>query len=140
MGTVKFVECDPPATQADVDELERRLGFRVPRGVRHLLTNANGGRPEPSTFRSPNVCTDVSACLTLRDGRGSIWWAYDLLILSKKAAPNYYLPFAYDSGGNDFLVDCRSDEGPVAILYHDPNFEVQELGVNLAEFWDHLTS
>lgn len=133
---VTFSECEPLATAEDVDALERRLGFAVPAGIRRLAMTANGGRPEPSIYRDSLGCTDVSECLALRDGRGSLWWTYELLILTKKAAPPHYLPFAVDSGGNSFLVDCR--EGTVHILLHDPTFRLCPLGVTLDEFWSRL--
>jgi len=134
---VKFVECDPPATDADVDELERKLGFRVPSGIRRLLTTANGGRPEPFVFGGLHG-TDVSECLALRDGRGSIRRIYELVVLTNKAAPAHFLPFAVDSGGNFYLVDCSSEEATVHYLHHDPEHTLHPLGVGLEEFWDRL--
>jgi hypothetical protein len=133
---VTFSECDPAATTEDVDALERNLGFAVPDAIRKLTTSANGGRPNPNIYRDSLACTDVSECLALRDGKGSIWWTYELLVLTKKAVPVHYLPFAVDSGGNTFFVDCRS--GTVHLLLHDPTFRSCSLSVGLDEFWSRL--
>ena len=133
---VRFVECDAPATNADVDALETRLGFKVPNGIRSLLTTSNGGRPEPMTYLDSRGDINVSECLALREGKGSIWWTYELLILTKQAAPRHYLPFAVASAGNVFLVDCTSEA--VYLLLHEPTFRLVSRGVTLDEFWSRL--
>lgn len=135
---VAFSECEPPASESDVDALETRLGFAVPAGVRRLLTSSNGGRPAPNVFRGATGSLDVSECLALREGRGSIEWTYDLIVVQTHAAPRQYLPFAVDSGGNLFLVDCSMPEGAVYVLLHDPQFSLRPLGVGIEAFWSHL--
>jgi hypothetical protein len=96
---LEFLERDPPATSADVDAFELRLGFQIPAGIRWLLTTANGGRPCPNVFQRLGVATPVAECLGLRDGKGSIEWTYDLTILTKGAAPTHFLPFAINESG-----------------------------------------
>ena|ERR1700722_701320 len=135
---VQFLECDPPATENEISEFERELGFRIPGGVRTLLLTANGGRPSPRILGGKNG-TPVSQCLALRRGRGSIQWTYELFAKAKKAIPLNFLPFAVDSFGNTFVVDCRADEAPVHILLHEPTFRLCSLRVNLSEFWSSLT-
>lgn len=137
---MEFLECDPPATDAEVDAFEFKLGFHPPPGIRQLLTTANGGRPCPNVIRHGGVYTDVSECLALRSGPGSIAWTYDLMILNKHAAPTHFLPFATDSGGNLFLVDCHSSNAPVFLLTHDPIFELHPLLIGLDDFWRCLTT
>ena len=137
---VQFTDTDTPATPAEVDALERRLGFSVPSGIRKIFLTANGGRPQPHIYRDSKGGTPVSQCFPLREGKGGVWRIYEILALSKKAIPQYYLPFAVDSFGNSFVVDCRSDDGHVHILFHDPEFRLCPLGVTLEEFWERLTS
>jgi len=135
---VQFHECQPAATESDIKELEARLGFSVPRGIRTLLLTANGGRPSPMIFGGIHG-TDVSECLALRDGRGSIWWTYELLAKKHNSIPAHFLPFAVDSFGNTFLVDCRTAEAAVYILLHELPSKIQSLRVNFDEFWASLT-
>lgn len=134
---VQFSECDPLATAGDVDLLEGRLGFRLPKAIRELLMTANGGRPSPSIFRSESGATNVSECLALRAGNGSIEWTYDLFVVKKKAAPVHFLPFAVDSFGNTFFVDCDSEA--VFLLLHEPTFHLCDLKVQFSDFWPRLT-
>ena len=138
IAMVQFLECGPAATESDIKELETRLGFAVPSGIRTLLLTANGGRPSPRIFGGIKG-TDVSECLALRDGRGSLWWTYELLAKKQKSIPAHFLPFAVDSFGNTFLVDCRTDEAGVYILLHEQPSKTQSLRVNLEEFWASLT-
>jgi len=137
---VEFSECEQPASTSEVDELEKKLGFRIPNEIRKLVTTANGGRPTPNILRRPFGSTDVSECLALRKGKGSIEWTYDQLVATKKAAPPDFLPFAIDSGGNTFLVDCQSSEHGVHLLLHDPNFKLLPLNIGLETFWENLES
>lgn len=135
---VEFSECDPPASNSEIVALEERLGFRIPSEIRDLVGRANGGRPTPSIFRGSVGSTDVSECLALRDAQGSIEWTYNQLVRNKKATPSHYLPFAIDSGGNTFFVDCDSPEQEVYLLLHDPQFKLLPLDIGLRNFWGSL--
>jgi hypothetical protein len=135
LNMVTFVECEAFATNDEVDQLEKMLGFAVPLGLRKIFTTANGGRPEPDIFKTKEVFTNVSQCLALNQKRGGIWWTYELLVLKKKAMPLHFVPFANDSGGNTFVVDCSSDKEQVHILLYDPVFELVSLEVGFDEFW-----
>jgi hypothetical protein len=137
---VVFEECDPPASEAEVAAFEQRLGFRLPQSLRNLVRRANGGRPTPNIYRlGAGGATDISECLALREGRGSLEWTYNLLAVEKLAIPSHYLPFAIDSGGNAFVTDCDSPRGDVYLLLHDPVFRLVPLKVGLDEFWSELT-
>lgn len=135
---VHFSESRAAATEADIVGFETELGFTLPSGIRELFLTANGGRPTPSIIGG-KMGTDVSQCLALREGRGSVAWTYDLLARKHKTVPPYLLPFAVDSGGNTFLVDCRTDDGPVHLLLHELPSKSLSLRMNLDEFWRSLT-
>jgi hypothetical protein len=135
---VTFTECDPPASAREIDELESRLCFKIPAALRELLMSHNGGRPTANVFKDQFGSTDVSECLALRSGKGSLEWAYDLLIRQRKVAPLHYLPFAVDSGGNTFLVDCAGSKPEIHLLLHDPEFRLFALHTSLEEFWGNL--
>ncbi|MBL8608293.1 MAG: SMI1/KNR4 family protein [Myxococcales bacterium] len=141
VAPMEFDECDPPATESAIAAFEERIGQVLPAGIRTLLLTANGGRPKRAIFRSPDgKAVDVSECLALRAGRGSIESTYQLLTISKRAMPPHMLPFAQDSGGNIFAVDCRTPDAHVYFLLHDPEFRLVSLGVALEAFWSRLTT
>lgn len=132
---MKFEECVPPASDAEVEALESALGFSLPPGVRWLFQNANGGCPNPccSSF------SDVAACVILGDleRRNGVWRVYRLFVVQKKLLPAYYLPFAHDSFGNYYVVDCRPDGGGVFVMNHEDGCRLEPLG-SWDAFWDGL--
>jgi hypothetical protein len=133
-----FEECDPPASETEISEFERSLGFAIPLAVRALFTVANGGRPIRKTFGEPPGNFEVSECFAVRPGRGSIQRTYDILVRHKSAVPTHMLPFANASGGNALIVDCADPNLPVFLLTHEPQFRLLDLQVSWKEFWDQL--
>ncbi len=136
---VTFSGCKEPASDEQIDGLEHRLGFHFPSDLRRLFREANGGRPEPYIYRDGDNDTDVSECLAIGPGKGSALWTYELLVLSKQLVPKYFFPFAVDSGGDCFFVDCSPDRSGVYMYVHDTAFEhVRLLCGSIDEFWSRL--
>jgi hypothetical protein len=136
---VRFERCIAPASNEQIDDLEHRLGLQFPADLRRLFREANGGRPEPYVYRDDNHDTDVSECLALRPGRGSALWTYELLVLSKQLVPRHFFPFAVDSGGDCFFVDCSVARSGVYVYVHDTAFErLRLLCGSIDEFWTRL--
>ena len=136
---VIYSDCMDPASDQQIDDLEKRVGLRFPSSLRRIFREANGGRPDPYIFRDDNNDTDVSECLAIREGKGSALWTYELLVLSKRLVPSHFFPFAVDSGGDCFFVDCSSAEACVYLYVHDTAFEhIRLLSGTLEEFWSCL--
>ena len=138
---VKFVNCMAPASDEQIEELETKIGLQFPNGLRWLFREANGGRPEPHIYRDETHDTDVSECMAIRPGKGSALWTYELLVLSKGLVPRGFFPFAVDSGGDCFFVDCSPARSGVYVYVHDTAFDhVRLLCSSIDEFWTRLTS
>ena len=138
---VVFSESMSPASNEQIDDVERRIGFSFPGALRRVFREANGGRPYPYIYRDDNNDTDVSECLAIREGKGSALWTYELLVRTKHLVPEQYFPFAVDSGGDCFLVDCSPKAGGVWLYVHDTAFEhLRFLSANLDEFWSRLVA
>jgi hypothetical protein len=136
---VEFSESMTPASDEQIAAVERRVGLSFPLALRRIFREANGGRPYPYVYRDDNNDTDVSECLAIREGQGSALWTYELLVLSKHLVPAQYFPFAVDSGGDCFLVDCSPGAGGVWTYVHDTAFEhLRFLCESLDEFWSRL--
>ena len=138
MGTerkVKFEDCLPPASDAEVEALELAVGFSLPVDVRWLFQNANGGCPNPccSSF------SDIATCLGLGDLHrpNDVWSVYTLFVAKKRLLPAGYLPFAVDSFGNYYVVDCRQDGGGVFAMNHEHGCGLEPLG-SWDAFWGGL--
>jgi cell wall assembly regulator SMI1 len=134
---IKFDRVKSPASREDIRAIEAELNICLPESLKWVFLNANGGRPVPSIF--PNV-TDVHSCLALNDQRGSLRANYHLLVTQKKAAPASFLPFAEDSGGNVFFVDCADPGYGVYLLTHETVFRLVPLNVDIDSFWGELTT
>ena len=136
---VVYSDSIEPASDEQIDCVERHVGLSFPGALRRLFREANGGRPYPYIYRDGDNDTDVSECLAIREGKGSALWTYELLVLSKQLVPKDFFPFAVDSGGDCFFVDCSPGKGSVWIYVHDTAFEhVRFLSASLDEFWSHL--
>jgi len=138
---MRFENSGAPLTSEALSSAEAEIGLRFPPGLREHYLRANGGVPDSYIFRRGAMTVAISECLPLRvDGRGlSAMDAYRSLVLKRKILPPYSFPFAVDGGGNLFLVDCRSDEGPVYVWWHDvPDQNLLDLRVGIADFWSYL--
>jgi SMI1/KNR4 family protein SUKH-1 len=135
---MEFTECEPAATDAELDAVESRFGLRFPSALRHVFRVANGGRPVcRCAGRYGDRHTGISECLVLSGRTGSASWTYDLFALSKKVIPTHLFPFAVDPGGDCFLADCSSADGDVVLYVHDTAFEhLRPLHLTLEQFWD----
>ena len=133
-----FSECEPPATDEDLDSVERRVGLKFPAALRRLFREANGGRPVCSCADGDGYShTGISECLVLSGRDGSAVWTYDLFAISKQVTPTHLFPFAVDSGGDCFLADCSSADGDVVLYVHDTAFEhLRPLHLTFERFWE----
>src|SRR5262245_19529673 len=113
---VEFIDCEPAATEDQIRELERSIGFSLPARLRGLFLESNGGHPVPNVFRDGVNDADVEELLALHGGRASVQAAYDVLVRSKMLVPRHFVPFARTPAGDCFFVDCGSP-GQLVYLY-----------------------
>lgn len=92
---VEYSDSMAPASDEQIDDLEKRVGLSFPSALRRLFREANGGRPSPYVYRDDNNDTDVSECLAIRDGKGSALWTYELLVQSKHLVPKQFFPLQW---------------------------------------------
>ena len=138
---VEFTDCDPPATEEQIQAFEATVGCRFPPRLRRLFLETNGGRPNPDGYRDEENDTDVSECLALREGRGSVQHIYDIAVRQKRLVPEHFVPFACDSCGDFFYVDCDSPEALVYLYVHDTAYEhFRPLGITMDELFSRLTA
>lgn len=92
-----------------------------------------------------NSWVQTTICDTLPlltgSGRDTAPEAYDDLVLVKRLVPARFFPFAVDSGGDFFFVDCEDKDAAVYLFQSDhfpreTGFASLELG--LEDFWDAL--
>ena len=119
------------ASEADLAELERRLGSRLPDEYRAFLADHNGGAPETNVFTvSPNNSAGVNEYLSTRD------IAETRARYGERLADGL-VPVAYAEGGNLVVV---SSDGTVYFWDHELEDEepLTELAATFSAFRDSL--
>ena len=113
------LDMGPPVgvpSEAEIQDLERQLGFRLPDRFRALLPQLNGASPKPNVIKTPDERYSIDTFERIED-----------IIDSKNAidsvSPSDLLlvPFATDGIGNWYCVvaaDCP-EEGAVYFVDHE---------------------
>jgi SMI1-KNR4 cell-wall len=112
-----------------IQELEEKVGMKIPQTYIDFLLNYNGGIPEPCGFvyraEETNELGTVNRFLGLHSGKHDN--LYDYLMLYKereKRIPSNLIPIANDPGGN---LICLSIDGSDLgnIYFWDHDFEAE---------------
>jgi cell wall assembly regulator SMI1 len=111
--TVGYRRQGQPASEADVQRLEQRIGSRLPEAYRAYLLRQDGGRLQDNTDA-------VKEIFGIRDDAPD--WAnlWDKLDVFHGRVPAWLLPVAQDEYGNLFAISLRdSDRGSVWFWDHE---------------------
>ena len=114
------LEIDPPdrvPSEAEIQELERQLGFRLPDRFRALLPQLNGAEAEPNVIKVPGEgdC-EINRFKKIEDITQS-----KSAIDSENRSDLLLVPFATDSFGNYFCVVAADgpEQGAVYFVDHE---------------------
>ena len=137
-----FENQDRLVTAKEIDGVETDLGMRFPNSLKKLFIENNGGSPIPYVLHTQDHYTTVSETLPLLsdEGRGTAVESYKTLILERNLVPSKLFPFAVDSGGDYFFVDCTPNQESVFLYKADSAFgkNLNNLGMTLEGFWNSL--
>ena len=142
---ISFEAIDILPTDADLDLLQQRFGFKLPEIVRdHFLKN-NGGVPNPHVFILDHfIATEVACSLSVITNSGGtlVGDVYGRFVSNGWIAEGL-LPFAVDAGGDYFFVDCRSDR--LDTYFYDTQVRTEGPGLvdlerGFLDFWETLSS
>jgi hypothetical protein len=126
-----------------VAEFESQFGITLPTAYLEFLQYANGGHPELDSFEAADPPHSsrwsINRFYHLDDDSNSpasLWMAMRRWrsILGKDA-----LPFAADSGGNQYFLDLTREPPPVKICLHDEEFAIVQLAPTFEAFIDRLS-
>ena len=102
-------ECQPTLTEQDLDWLEHKLGYRLPAPLRvHYLLFNGGYLPEEQMERQRIAFGGFNP---IRYGTLPAEQLYLDLVESFPQLKGWF-PFAYDQGGNCFLMDLDENRRP----------------------------
>jgi len=111
------------ATEESIQQLEAKLGSRLPEDYRRFLTDLNGGRPDPSSFvfETKAGLNDSAVRYFLTLDSGEIRYTIpNYLNTYKDRIPKGVLPIGCDSFGNLVLLDvCSKSPGSVYFWDHE---------------------
>ncbi len=138
---MKFEDCGEPMSEQALQELEEKLGVRLPEPYRRFLHEYNGGRPAPNILDiagAPFVGSDVKVFYGVERDRGG----GDLLSNKEMldgAFADHLLPIADDSGGSVYCIVTRGKErGYVYFLDYYANWEPYFIATDFDSFLQQL--
>lgn len=112
-GPLILEECQPALTEKDLDQLEQKLDYRLPISLRAHYLRFNGGYlPDEQMERQRMAFGGFNP---IRYGTLPAEQLYRDLLESFPQLEGWF-PFAYDQGGNSFLIDLDGKRSPGAII------------------------
>jgi len=128
-----------------IDEVERRLGVKLPPDYVAVARHAHGGQPSRAeiTYQHPGIGpfgTAMSELLSLDpDYSNSLFSALSRLTVSGQL-PKLVIPFGADAGGDYFCFDYRKTgpSGPPTVCYFAHETAPEESLIPLASSFTEL--
>lgn len=145
---MNFKYTSNPITQNDLDDIEKRLGFKFPAELRELYLQFNGGRPERDKFVGKVGTFIVNAFLPVKYSNShldTIETSFQDLNIHKQLLPNFLVPFAIDPFGNYYCFSTQEqDTGAIYFVdmeRHGDSSSIAEcLSPSFGAFLSNLTA
>jgi cell wall assembly regulator SMI1 len=135
---VKFENTHRPLSERDLNDVERRIGARLPTDIRKHYLLYNGGCPNPRYFPSGGDLYGIQCFLAMNTLDENIGFeeTYRDLVLLNEYFPIGYIPFAADESGDYFLYDIRPGHfGDIAFIQWDYFADESRFVVKLSDSW-----
>jgi len=133
----------PSPTNGAIKEFQSHVGVILPESYVKLLQHSNGGHPEVDSIepigRPKAARWAVNRFYHLDDDKTS---TANLWYVTEKWRPilgEYRIPFAEDSGGNQFFLDLKTSAPSVKLCVHDEKFAIVEIAPSFEAFIDALS-
>lgn len=120
---VQFTKLYPKLTDADVSDVEQKLGLKIPTDLREHYLNFNGGKPIQNIFNHGGDSYEIKQFLPMKyaDINSSFEDTYNDLVLGNAAFPKNVIPFAIDDGG-DYFVYSLNHHSYGQILFNQSDY------------------
>ncbi|MEJ7807447.1 MAG: SMI1/KNR4 family protein [Telluria sp.] len=119
-----FDSVAPALSASDFVPLERALAHKLPAKFKQHYLRSNGGAPTDTQVPGDDVWepTEVAMFFSIKNRLPGLDAKSEMLVhfqamRAKNIIPDYFLPFAWDPGGNFFGLDLR--DGTVAYFATD---------------------
>ena len=120
-------------SEAEIQDLERQLGFRLPDRFRALLPQLNGGVPKPNVIKKPDEHYSIDTFEKIEDIIDS-----KNVIDSVRPSDLLLVSFALDGIGNWFCVVAANCPEKGAVYFVDHELEGDEAFVRIAADLDEM--
>lgn len=139
MTSLTYEETFPAAPTSKLEELEKRLGVRLPEPYRAYLATQDGGALEGYNNHGIEIILGIGEVPKW----SSLW---HLLDQEAEFLPTGHIPVGSDAGGSLFLLDVTGPN-PGSVWYQSSEMEQDDNGVTspvvldrLADSWDEFLS
>lgn len=130
-------------TEIIISEFQSQFGVTLPQNYIKLLQHANGGHPEIDSIIPIGKPTAsrwaVNRFYHLDDDKKSTASLWTVTEKWKNILGENAIPFAADSGGNQFYFDLNTSPPLVKICVHDNAFSKIEIAPSFEAFIDALS-
>jgi len=142
-----FLNIKEKLTERDLEEIEKKFSFKIPKDIRHHYLKYNGGYPEKCIFEDNNGKQyEVEHFIPIKNKAGSRDLETVLHLLREDSIlPNWLIPLAEEAGGDFYCYSLRNHElGAVYYWSHefeygeDPEAYVTFLATYLKQFIDEM--
>lgn len=107
-------------TDAMLNAIEKRLGFKFPKQIREHYRYANGGSLKKYVFPKENGSYIVSELFPVGNYDDSLESHYEDFNVEQKLVPKHLVAFANDPGGDFFCFSVKpGDEGAIYVYRHE---------------------
>lgn len=143
MSSNIFNQCEIPISKNDIISVETEFKFKFPVDFINHYLEYNGGCPKKNLFRKFDEIYDVSQFLSIKYGECTIEDFVKLTKVQDTTFPSHLIPFAIDSGGDNYCFSIRKVEyGAIYIFQHefhdDPKRAIIFLATSLKEFIENM--
>ncbi|POZ55823.1 hypothetical protein LYSIN_00606 [Lysinibacillus sphaericus] len=107
-----FIECSTQLTISDLNDVENKLGFTLPKQLKEHYLRFNGGVPMKPCYYAQDIDleTEIAEFSPIKYTNSSRLLEERFLdLINRNVLPYKYLPFANDWGGNLFCIDLENE-------------------------------
>ncbi len=124
MTELQFISKGPPASNADIERVERQLDVAIPSAYRQFLKQHDGARPKSNCF-SPSKRWGAGVTDFLGVGPYDNAGLLQAQETYRDRVPAWLLPVAETEGGNLILIALSGDDAG-AVYFWDHEQEAEE--------------
>lgn len=116
MKKIEFERSNQKLTELEINDFEVSNNIKLPKNLRNLLLQFNGGGLLGSPFEKDKIfingegSSNFSTLFSIKYGKNTMEFNIDVLQITEQHIPREEIPFADDSFGNVFTISTRKED------------------------------